>query len=115
MTLGETIGEENPDIRGDMQEACRESRNVCSGLEKLCESLSHTVIGNSGVSNNHVKNSPNHLRRTKSSMQSLGVTQESWILQVVMDAKDTQCYRMVNLRHLKKGNTIGNFHDFNQF
>ena len=23
-----------------------------------------------------------------------------------------QCYRMVNLRHLKKGNTIGNFHDF---
>ena len=87
MTLGETIGEENPDIRGDMQEACRESRNVCSGLEKLCESLSHTVIGNSGVSNNHVKNSPNHLRRTKSSMQSLGVTQASWILQVVMDAK----------------------------
>ena len=44
-TVGETIGEENPDIRGDMQEACRESRNVSSGLEKLCESLSHTVIG----------------------------------------------------------------------
>ena len=24
----------------------------------------------------------------------------------------TQCYRMVNLRYLKKWNTIGNFHDF---
>ena len=87
-TVGETIGEENPDIRGDMQEACRESRNVASGLEKLCESLSHTVIGNSasGASqpfggvvvgpNNHSKSSPNHLRRTKStSMQLWGVTQ----------------------------------------
>ena len=26
-----------------------------------------------------------------------------------------QCYRMVILRHLKKGNIIGNFHDFTLF
>lgn len=45
-TVGETIGEENPDIRGDMQDACRESRSVSSALEKLCESMSHNVIGN---------------------------------------------------------------------
>ncbi len=46
-TVGETIGEENPDIRGDMQTACRESRAVAGGLEKLCESLSINVIGSS--------------------------------------------------------------------
>ena len=26
-----------------------------------------------------------------------------------------QCYRMVNLRHLKRENNVGNFHDFKQF
>ena len=25
------------------------------------------------------------------------------------------CYRMVNLRHLRRGNTIGNFNGFKQF
>ena len=44
--LGETIGEENPDIRGDMQESCRESRSISAALEKLCESMSHSVMGN---------------------------------------------------------------------
>ena len=52
-TVGETIGEENPDIRGDMHDACRESRSVSSGLEKLCESMSHTVIGNGSSPNSH--------------------------------------------------------------
>ena len=52
-TVGETIGEENPDIRGDMHDACRESRSVSSGLEKLCESMSHTVIGNGSTPNSH--------------------------------------------------------------
>ena len=48
--LGETIGEENPDIRGDMQESCRESRSISSALEKLCESISHSVMGNKSSS-----------------------------------------------------------------
>jgi hypothetical protein len=50
-TVGETIGDENPDIRGDMLDACRESRAVSTGLEKLCESLSHTVIGGCQINN----------------------------------------------------------------
>ncbi|XP_040563269.1 alpha-catulin [Lepeophtheirus salmonis] len=38
--VGETIADENPEIRGDMLEACRESRAVGNSLEKLCEGLS---------------------------------------------------------------------------
>ena len=68
-TVGETIGEENPDIRGDMQDACRESRSVSSALEKLCESMSHTVIGNQGSS----PGSPLQLRTTKNSLVGLGM------------------------------------------
>ncbi|QQP50756.1 Alphacatulinlike, partial [Caligus rogercresseyi] len=37
--VGETIADENPEIRGDMLEACRESRAVGNSLEKLCEGL----------------------------------------------------------------------------
>ena len=29
--------------------------------------------------------------------------------------KTAECYRMVNLRHSKKGNIFGNFNDFKQF
>ena len=29
-----------------MQESCRESRSISSALEKLCESMSHSVMGN---------------------------------------------------------------------
>ena len=42
-TVGESIGDENPDIRGDMLKACRESRVHGVALEKLCESLSLSV------------------------------------------------------------------------
>ncbi|CAB4060708.1 unnamed protein product [Lepeophtheirus salmonis] len=38
--VGETIADQNPEIRGDMLEACRESRAVGNSLEKLCEGLS---------------------------------------------------------------------------
>ena len=49
-TVGETVGDENPEIRGDMVSACRESRAVSGALEKLCESLSRSSRGmsNSG-------------------------------------------------------------------
>ncbi len=47
-TVGETVGDENPEIRGDMLSACRESRAVSGALEKLCESLSR---GPRGMSN----------------------------------------------------------------
>ena len=44
-TVGETVGDENPEIRGDMLSACRESRAVSGALEKLCESLSRGPRG----------------------------------------------------------------------
>jgi hypothetical protein len=49
-TVGETVGDENPEIRGDMVSACRESRAVSGALEKLCESLSRSSrsMSNSG-------------------------------------------------------------------
>ena len=50
-TVGETVGDENPEIRGDMVSACRESRAVSGALEKLCESLSRTSSGGRGLSN----------------------------------------------------------------
>ena len=50
-TVGETVGDENPEIRGDMVSACRESRAVSGALEKLCDSLSR---GSRGMSNAQV-------------------------------------------------------------
>lgn len=44
-TVGETVGDENPEIRGDMLSACRESRAVSGALEKLCESLARGPRG----------------------------------------------------------------------
>ena len=48
-TVGETVGDENPEIRGDMVSACRESRAVSGALEKLCESLSRGARGMSNA------------------------------------------------------------------
>ena len=42
-TVGETIADENPDIRGDMLQSCRESRVQSNALEKMCEALSLSV------------------------------------------------------------------------
>ena len=42
-TVGETIADENPDIRGDMLQSCRESRAQSNALEKMCEALSLSV------------------------------------------------------------------------
>ena len=42
-TVGETIADENPDIRGDMLQSCRESRAQSTALEKMCEALSLSV------------------------------------------------------------------------
>ena len=42
-TVGETIADENPDIRGDMLLSCRESRAQSTSLEKMCEALSLSV------------------------------------------------------------------------
>ena len=55
------------------QDACRESRSVSSALEKLCESMSHTVIGNQGSS----PSSPLQLRTTKNSLVGLGVVTQA--------------------------------------
>ena len=46
-TVGETIGDENPEIRGDMLPVCREARGVSNALEKLCESISRGITVNS--------------------------------------------------------------------
>ena len=58
------------------QDACRESRSVSSALEKLCESMSHTVIGNQGSS----PSSPLQLRTTKNSLVGLGVVTQAGML-----------------------------------
>ena len=42
-TIGETIADENPDIRADMLQACRESRVQSGELDKMCEALSLSV------------------------------------------------------------------------
>ena len=50
-TVGETIGDENPEIRGDMLDACRDSRAVSLGLDKLCESFSLQVQSSQTITN----------------------------------------------------------------
>ena len=55
------------------QDACRESRSVSSALEKHCESMSHTVIGNQSSS----PGSPLQLRTTKNSLVGLGVVTQA--------------------------------------
>ena len=35
-TIGETIGDENEEIRSEMLDACREARSLGAGLEKTC-------------------------------------------------------------------------------
>ena len=57
-TVGETIADENPDIRGDMLQSCRESRAQSTALEKMCEALSLSV----------------NLNDVSSGLQSLGVS-----------------------------------------
>ena len=54
-TIGETIGDENPDIRGEMLQACRESRSIGSGLDKLCEEISRRLLtaAANGMNGNH--------------------------------------------------------------
>ncbi|KAL0279422.1 UNVERIFIED_CONTAM: hypothetical protein PYX00_000987 [Menopon gallinae] len=37
VTVGETIGDDNPEIKLDMFEACKEAREAGAGIEKLCE------------------------------------------------------------------------------
>lgn len=37
VTVGETIGDDNPEIKMDMLEACKEAREAGAGIEKLCE------------------------------------------------------------------------------
>ncbi|KAF0300211.1 Alpha-catulin [Amphibalanus amphitrite] len=36
VTVGETIGDDNPEIKVDMYEACKEARAAGSAIEKLC-------------------------------------------------------------------------------
>ena len=60
-TVGETIADENPEIRGDMLNSCRESRAQSTELEKMCEALSLRV----------------NISDVSSGLQSLGVSSSS--------------------------------------
>ncbi|XP_050431865.1 alpha-catulin isoform X2 [Adelges cooleyi] len=39
VTVGETIADDNPEIKGDMYQACKEARAAGASIEKLCEAV----------------------------------------------------------------------------
>ncbi|XP_019698982.1 alpha-catulin isoform X3 [Harpegnathos saltator] len=48
VTVGETIADDNPDIKQDMYEACKEARVAGSAIEKLCECAMEDSLADRG-------------------------------------------------------------------
>ena len=98
------------------QDACRESRSVSSALEKLCESMSHTVIGNQGSS----PSSPLQLRTTKNSLVGLGVVTQVPSINYVDTLRGGGGIKMLMVADARGGgicnadvsNCTQNIHDF---
>nr|CAD7198960.1 unnamed protein product [Timema douglasi] len=49
VTVGETIADDNPEIKADMYEACKEARAAGSAIEKLCEAALEDSLTDRGA------------------------------------------------------------------
>ncbi|XP_045118374.1 alpha-catulin-like isoform X3 [Portunus trituberculatus] len=49
VTVGETIADDNPEIKVDMYEACKEARAAGLAIEKLCETAEANFVVDTGV------------------------------------------------------------------